>query len=107
MTRRGSSRALAALAVLGALLGLVPTARAADERSPAAIIQILGRVPENREAAYDDSLKAATPAPRPLFGVAQPDGSYKYGNVSVYVKETCPESANFEPPPLPGRRRLH
>jgi hypothetical protein len=35
----------------------------------------------------------------------QADGSVRYGNVTVSVRNPCPPgSGHVEPPPLPGRR---
>jgi hypothetical protein len=48
------------------------------------------------------------PGPPPAAfggGEVQPDGSVKYGNVTVTVRNPCPPGDPFhEPPPLPGRR---
>jgi hypothetical protein len=89
-------------------IGASPVRAVDGERpvSPTLLLEILGRTPESRDAAYNESLKRSQPTPRSGLGVLQPDGSYKYGGVSVYVKDSCPESATYEPPPLPGRRRV-
>ena len=107
---RGTVYATVDLVAAGLLGGTAVAGEAQDVQAvrPSVLLELLGRAPESRESAYDDSLKQSSPPPRPLFGgVVQPDGSVKYGNVSVHVKDTCPESALFEPPPLPGRRRTH
>ena len=48
------------------------------------------------------------PGPPPASaqgGEVQPDGSVRYGNVTVTVRNPCPPgTAHYEPPPLPGRR---
>jgi hypothetical protein len=61
---------------------------------------------ESRGSAFDAGLKDAGPPPaRNTVGEVQPDGSVRYGNVSVTVKNPCPPgTAHYEPPPLPGRR---
>jgi hypothetical protein len=102
--------------VLGALLGLgaaiVPAE--ADEAKTAVsasmLLNIMAAPREPRESAYDRTIKDEGPAPRsPWDGVAQPDGSVRYGSgpasVSVTVKNPCPPgSLHYEPPSLPGRR---
>jgi hypothetical protein len=59
-----------------------------------------------RDTAYQESLKSAPAvAPRPPSGEVQEDGSVRYGNVTVTVRNPCPPgSGHEEPMPLPGRR---
>jgi hypothetical protein len=59
-----------------------------------------------REAAYQESIRSAPAvAPRPPSGEVQEDGSVRYGNVTVTVRNPCPPgSGHEEPKPLPGRR---
>jgi hypothetical protein len=61
---------------------------------------------QNRDAAYMDSLKAEGPSPvRRGFGEVQDDGSVRYGDLTVTVRNPCPPgTAHYEPTPLPGRR---
>src|SRR5213593_1534542 len=99
------------LAILaGALLalGLVTPAGADEAKTPinaSLFLSIISAPVERREAAFDEALKAGGPPPREPAGVVQPDGSVRYGNVSVTVKNPCPPgTAHYEPPPLPGRR---
>jgi hypothetical protein len=99
------------LAILaGALLalGLVTPAGADEAKTPinaSLFLSIMSAPVERREAAFDEALKAGGPPPREPAGVVQPDGSVRYGNVSVTVKNPCPPgTAHYEPPPLPGRR---
>ena len=60
------------------------------------------------DAVLTEAMRAPGPRPRgiaALGGQLQPDGSVKYGDVSVTIKNPCPEgTAHYEPPPLPGRR---
>jgi hypothetical protein len=99
------------LAVVGALIaGAVATPVMADEAkapvSASMLLNILAAPVESREAAYNQSIKEAGPAPRSAW-VVQPDGSARYGDspVSITVKNPCPPgTAHYEPPPLPGRR---
>ena len=100
------------LAILsGALLalGLVTPAGADEAKTPinaSLFLSIISSSPtvERREAAFDEALKAGGPPPREPAGVVQPDGSVRYGNVTMTVKNPCPPGAHYEPPPLPGRR---
>jgi hypothetical protein len=61
----------------------------------------------SRDTAYLESLKSAPPvAPRPASGEVQEDGSVRYGNVTVTVRNPCPPGSGHEEPlPLPGRRK--
>lgn len=59
-----------------------------------------------RDTAYQESIRSAPPvAPRPATGEVQEDGSVRYGNVTVTVRNPCPPGSGHEEPlPLPGRR---
>jgi hypothetical protein len=59
-----------------------------------------------REAAYQESIRTAPSVPpRPSNGEVQEDGSVRYGNVTVTVRNPCPPGSGHEEPlPLPGRR---
>ena len=61
---------------------------------------------QSRDVAYQESLRAEGPAPvRRGFGEVQDDGSVRYGDVSVTVRNPCPPgTAHYDPTPLPGRR---
>jgi hypothetical protein len=61
---------------------------------------------ESRETAYRESLLAEGPAPvRRGFGEVQEDGSVRYGDLTVTVRNPCPPgTAHYDPAPLPGRR---
>jgi hypothetical protein len=90
-----------------ALAGAVP-AVADEAKTPipsALMLSIVAPRIESRASAYDQALKDTDPAPRSTDGVVQPDGSVKYGNVTVTVRNPCPpNTAHYEPQPLPGRR---
>jgi hypothetical protein len=60
-----------------------------------------------RDTAYQESLKSAPlVTPRPASGEIQEDGTVRYGNVTVTVRNPCPPGSDHdEPIPLPGRRR--
>src|SRR5688500_3113548 len=58
---------------------------------------------ERADDAFNKSLREAGPAPRSRDGEVQADGSVRYGNVTVSVRNPCPPgSGHVEPPPLPG-----
>jgi len=93
---------------LGAL-ALAATPAAADEvKTPVSagmMLNILSAPSAVRADAFDASLKDEGPAPRSSEGEVQPDGSVRYGKVTVSVRNPCPPgTTHYEPPPLPGRR---
>ena len=99
--------------VAGLLLGVIAVASTpaiADEAktlvSAAILLNMFATPIETREAAFDKSLRDSGPAPRPsLAGELLEDGSVRYGNAVVTVRNPCPPAAlHYEPPPLPGRR---
>lgn len=60
-----------------------------------------------RADAFDEALREPGPAPRSgPAGELMPDGSVRYGRVTVVVRNPCPPGSlhEDEPPPLPGRR---
>lgn len=60
-----------------------------------------------RADAFDEALRESGPAPRgTVAGEVLPDGSVRYGKVTVSVRNPCPPGSfhDDEPPPLPGRR---
>jgi hypothetical protein len=61
---------------------------------------------QSRDAAYQESVRAEGPPPaRSGIGEVQEDGSVRYGNVTVTVRNPCPPgTAHYDPAPLPGRR---
>ncbi len=93
-----------------ALLAAAPAAPAAAEEAKTAVsasmlLSIMAAPTESRQAAYDRSLTEDGPPPAGPLGVVQPDGSVRYGRVTVTVKNPCPPGTpHYEPPPLPGRR---
>ncbi|MBI1964235.1 MAG: hypothetical protein HY616_10545 [Candidatus Rokubacteria bacterium] len=101
------------VAALALVAGVAPAARADELKaaiSAPMLLDLLARPAEARGSAFDESLKAPGPAPRPTEGEVLPDGSVRYGagsgSVTVMLKNPCPPgTAHYEPPPLPGRRR--
>jgi hypothetical protein len=61
---------------------------------------------QSRDTAYQESLRAEGPSPvRRGFGEVQDDGSVRYGDVTVTVRNPCPPGAmDHESALLPGRR---
>ena len=63
---------------------------------------------QSSDTILTEAMRAPGPRPRGLAalgGELQPDGSVRYGDVTVTIKNPCPEgTAHYEPPPLPGRR---
>ncbi len=100
-------RLFASLAALVAL-GLVAPAGAEEAKTPinaSLFLSIVSAPIERRQAAFDQALKEDGPRPRDPAGVVQADGSVRYGNIGVTVKNPCPPgTAHYEAPPLPGRR---
>ena len=94
-----------ALLTLAAPVGPASADEAKTSISAGMLLNILAPRIEGRDAAYDRALKESAPAPRPRDGEVLPDGSVRYGNTTVTVRNPCPPgTAHFEPPPLPGRR---
>jgi len=95
-----------ALVIVGAW---APGAVADEAKSPisaAVLLNILAPISESRDAAFDRAMKEPGPPPRRTEGEIQPDGSVRYGSVTITVKNPCPPgTAHYEPPPRPGRAR--
>ena len=109
---------IAAVSGVALLVGSAAVARAGEPASPAAMnptlmITNVLRQPvdyQQRQVAYDESLRQAWPAPAnrgALGGEVQPDGSVRYGDVTVSsIKNPCPPGEHVElPSPLPRRAR--
>jgi hypothetical protein len=103
---------IVAAVLLAAGVAGSPALAGADEAktlvNPLSLINVLTKPVDDRQTAYDESVKREGPAPRSLLGgEVQPDGSVRYGNVTVsVVRNPCPPgTVHYEPPPLPGRRR--
>jgi len=97
--------------LMGAVLLVATTAMpaVADEaKSPikaSMVLDIVNRPVDSRQVAFDESIKREAPSARGPVMEVLPDGTVRYGDVSVTVKNPCPPgTAHYEPPPLPGRR---
>ena len=107
MNRAVRSARLLVAAILGSLAA--SGIAAADEvKTPIRVSLLLDLTApraQSRDAAYQESLRAEGPAPvRRGLGEVQDDGSVRYGDVTVTVRNPCPPGTHYEAPPLPGRR---
>lgn len=99
--------------IAGLLLGLPVLASAHDEAktpiTPSMILDMTKPIAApTRDRAYDEAIRQPGPAPvkSPTDGEIQRDGSVRYGNTTVIIRQDCPPGGEFfEPPPRPGRRR--
>lgn len=100
---------LAALAGAVLLAATWSAAAVADEaKSPISasmLLSVVAPVSESRDAAFDRAMKEPGPPARRPDGEIQPDGSVRYGSVTITVRNPCPPGTHYEPPPLPGRVR--
>ena len=92
------------------MLGMVIPAAADEMKTPikaSIVLDMVNRPVDSRQLAFDESIKREAPSPRGMMEVL-PDGTVKYGDMSVTVKNPCPPgTAHYEPPPLPGRRGVY
>ncbi|HEU5322195.1 MAG TPA: hypothetical protein VFX28_15435 [Methylomirabilota bacterium] len=93
-----------------AVLGLGAAAAAADEVKSAIsatmLLDLTAPRADSRAAAFDESLRRDGP-PRAggTDGEVLPDGSVRYGSVTVTVRNPCPPGTFHDDfKPLPGRR---
>lgn len=91
-----------------ALTGAWSVAAFADEaKSPISamtMLSIVAPIAETRDAAFDRAMKEPGPPARRQDGEIQPDGSVRYGSVTITVRNPCPPGTHYELP-LPGRVR--
>ena len=99
-------RKLAVLSLTLLLAGAgVAAADEAKARSASLLVDLTAARASSRDTAYLESLKpGSSVTPRPASGEVQEDGSVRYGNVTVTVRNPCPPGHD-EPMPLPGRRK--
>src|SRR5438477_11575754 len=108
MNRRMRPTTVLAAALLGALAA-TGVAAADEMKTPiraSMLLDLTAPRAQSRDTAYQESLRAEAPAPlKRGFGDVQDDGSVRYGDVTVSVRNPCPPgTSHFEPPTLPGRR---
>jgi len=100
---------IAGLAGALTLVGTWSAAAVADEaKSPLSasmLLSIVSPLSESRDAAFDRAMKEPGPPARRPHGEIQPDGSVRYGSVTITVRNPCPPGTHYELPPLPGRVR--
>jgi hypothetical protein len=106
---------IGAAAVLGAAAPGLAGEQVEAVVNPTLLINNVLRQPvdhRQRQIAFDEALRqpGPTPANRAAFnGEVQPDGSVRYGDVTVStIKNPCPPGEHVElpsPPPLPRRAR--
>lgn len=101
----------ASIALLVATAVTAPVAAHEEAKTkidPSVILDITAPRTPSPGRAYDESLRLDGPRPanpKPEWK-QQSDGSYRYGNTTIIIRQDCPPgSEHFEPPPLPGRRR--
>lgn len=111
MMRWSTPLALAACVSLAAasaaLAGEVPAPPPAVSPSALLLLSNTATAPaaQEQQLAFDESIKRPGPAARPPAGEVQPDGTVRYGPVTMSVKNPCPPGEHLdEPRPLPGRR---
>ena len=101
------------LAIAGLVVGLAlaPTVVRADEAksviSSSMVLNLFSQpAPLGVRASARELMEPGPPpASHQAGGEVQPDGSVKYGNMTVTVRNPCPPgTTHYEPPPLPGRR---
>ena len=68
------------------------------------LLSVVAPITESRDAAFDRAMKEPGPPARRLDVEIQPDGSVRYGSVTITVRNPCPPGTHYEPP-LPGRVR--
>ena len=93
-----------------ALLGGAGPALADEMKTPigaALMLELTAPRADTRSTAFDEALREPGPEPQSsAAGERLPDGSVRYGKVTVSVRNPCPPGSfhEDEPPPLPGRR---
>src|SRR5215470_16975723 len=98
-----------ATALLG-MLGVSGVAAADELKTPiraSMLLELSTPRVQNRDAAYMESVRAEGPTPvRRGFGEVQDDGSVRYGDGTVTVRNPCPPGTAMEHEAalLPGRR---
>jgi hypothetical protein len=103
MTRRTLALTLSLLA-----LAVVPAAahdEAQGKIDPTMLLNMTAPKGNDPARAFDEALKREPPAAPKNEWKPQPDGSYRYGNTTIFIRDDCPPGEGFGPPPLPGRRR--
>jgi hypothetical protein len=105
MTRR-----LTLAGVLTLLVAAAPALAHEEAKTkidPSMLLDITSPKVPQAGRAQDEAIKVPgpTPANAAQEWKQQPDGSYRYGNTTIVIRQDCPPGTHhYEPPPLPGRR---
>src|SRR5437660_1483752 len=83
--------------------GFVPVRKLG--KLPGKTIEVEYELEYGRDAAFDRAMKEPGPPARRSDGEIQPDGSVRYGAVTITVRNPCPPGTHYELPSLPGRVR--
>jgi hypothetical protein len=109
MNESAGMKKIATFAGALVLVGAWSAAALADEaKSPISasmLLSVVAPITESRDAAFDRAMKEPGPPARRPDGEIQPDGSVRYGSVTITVRNPCPPGTHYELPPLPGRVR--
>ena len=92
-----------ALVVIGSWSAVAVADEAKSPIQASMLLSIVSPITETRDAAFDRAMKEPGPPPRRPDGEIQPDGTVRYGGVTITVRNPCPPGTHYEPPPLPGR----
>src|SRR4030081_2880813 len=109
MNESAGMKKIATFAGALVLVGAWSAAALADEaKSPISasmLLSVVAPITESRDAAFDRAMKEPGRAARRPDGEIQPDGSVRYGSVTITVRETRPARNPYEPTTPPRRAR--
>ena len=94
-----------ALILVGTSIAPVLADEAKSPISASMLLSVVAPITESRDAAFDRAMKEPGPPARRPDGEIQPDGSVRYGSVTITVRNPCPPGTHYELPSLPGRGR--
>jgi hypothetical protein len=94
-----------ALILVGTSIAPVLADEAKSPISASMLLSVVAPITESRDAAFDGAVKEPGPPARRPDGEIQPDGSVRYGSVTITVRNPCPPGTHYELPSLPGRVR--
>src|SRR2546427_12563411 len=91
-----------ALVIVGASVAGTVAEEAKSPISAALLLNIMAPVAESRDAAFDRAMKEPAPPPLRAEGHVQPDGSVRYGSMTLTVRNpNPPRTLHYQPPPEP------
>jgi len=94
-----------ALILVGTSIAPVLADEAKSPISASMLLSVVAPITASRDAAFDRAMKEPGPPARRPDGEIQPDGSVRYGSVTITVRNPCPPGTHYEFPSLPGRVR--